>query len=61
MAFKLQTSEIMNQGKGDCWIWDYCRDQVRLKLLQYSVIVVLCTNAKRGVTLHLDAFKKLVL
>lgn len=28
----------MNQGKVDWWIWDYSRDQVRLKLLQHSGI-----------------------
>lgn len=28
----------MNQGKGDWWIWDYSRDQVRLKPLQHSGI-----------------------
>lgn len=46
MTFKLQTSEIMKQGKGDCWIGDYCRDQVGLKQLQYPGIVVLCKYAK---------------
>jgi len=46
MAFKLQTSEIMNQGKGDCRIWDYSRDQVRLKLLQRSSILLLYKYAE---------------
>lgn len=46
----------MNQGKGDWWIWDYSRDQVRLKLLQHSGIASfkyaecynsLCHNKKK--------------
>lgn len=57
MTFKLQTSEIMKQGKGDCRIEDYCRDQVRLKQLQNPGIVVLCKYAK-SVWAHSDTFKK---
>lgn len=57
MAFKLQTSEIMNEGKGDCRIWDYSRDQVRLKLLQHSGIV-LCKYAEYVLQFPLPHLKK---